>query len=439
MSEELLEPIHRRHHHHHHHHHHRRRHRRRLVTRVIVASLVVAALAIFSAINLFPGLGAQAAETLRAIVGDAVVAQLETAVYQVQDVFETVAYRLGVAQPVSPWEMDPTNGAAPSPTAPQPAATSVALAATAIPASTGTPAIAVHPLATLAPTATPLPLPAGWRPAALTPLGALAGEGQWSAYITSPFHQVLAYRAFLQPDPMRPYAVVAIVAFNLNATRLKFVLGTDEPVSPVQVYRPGTIPPGDLHSGLVVAAFNGGFRTRHGDFGVMVGGVTVLQPRAGLGTVAMYADGRVTIGAWGTDITSSRDVLAWRQNGPLILHDGQLNPRTAVDAPGDWGYTVNGATAVLRSGMAISADGGTLYYLAGPYLTLPALATAMAATGAVQGMQLDINNYWVHFSALQTSVTPPRATALLDSMNQSPGRFLGIWSRDFFYVMATGS
>ena len=270
-------------------------------------------------------------------------------------------------------------------------------------------------------------------------MGALTGEGQWSAYITSPSHQVLAYRAFLQPDPTRPYAVVAIVAFNLNATRLKFVLGTDEPVSPVQVYRPGKIPPADVHSGLVVAAFNGGFRTRHGDFGVMVGGITVLQPRVGLGTVAMYADGRVRIGAWGTDITSSRDILAWRQNGPLILHNGQLNPRTAVDAPGDWGYTVNGATAVLRSGLAISADGGTLYYLAGPYLTLPALATAIVATGAVQGMQLDINSYWVHFTALQTNLTPPRATPLLDSMTQSPGRYLGIWSRDFFYVMATGS
>jgi hypothetical protein len=171
-------------------------------------------------------------------------------------------------------------------------------------------------------------LPA-WRLPRLPAWGTLAAAGQWTAYLRDSADQVIAERAFLQPDPDRPYAVAAIVAFDLHATRLHVVLGTDEPRSPVVIRRTGSIPAADRKPGVLMAAFNGGFRARHGHFGVMVDGTSVLPPIDGFGTVAIYRDGQVRLGAWGTDITATPDLLAWRQNGPLVIQRGQISPHTA--------------------------------------------------------------------------------------------------------------
>jgi hypothetical protein len=398
-------------------------------------------------INTVPEVGAEGAQLLRGVIGDQAVAQLETVVYQAQDFVSQWTYRAGVTHPVAPWSLSPT---APSQAAGV-ALMATPIAATPVPAqatATRVPAVAVAtstatalPATTSMPTVTPPPTATAtataWLPAALPATGALPGEGQWTAYLRSASGQVLAYRTFLQPDPQRPYAVVAIVAFDASATRLGFVMGSSEPVSTAPLDRSGRIPASAMRPGLLLATFNGGFKTQHGNFGAMANGVIAVPPRQGLGTLALYQDGSLRIGAWGSDITLTHNLVVLRQNGPLIIHNGVVNPHTADNAPQDWGYTVNGAVGVWRSGLGISADGRTLYYVAGPSLTMPALATALAATGAAQAMQLDINNFWVHFDAVHWAGTTPTATPLLDSMAQSVGRYLGSYSRDYFYVVST--
>ena len=131
----------------------------------------------------------------------------------------------------------------------------------------------------------------------------------------------------------------------------------------------------------------------------------------------------------------SPDLFTWRQNGPLIIQDGVVNPHTADNAPQDWGYTVAGSITTFRSALGISQDGRTLFYAAGGYLTLPALAKAFQAAGAYQAMQLDINNYYVHFEAIHYNQGAPNGSVLLDIMHGSgDGRFLKPYPRDFFYV-----
>jgi hypothetical protein len=269
-------------------------------------------------------------------------------------------------------------------------------------------------------------------------MGTAAGEGQWSPYLYNNSGEVIAQRGFLQPDPKRPYALVAVVAFDLNKTRLHFVPGFDEPKSNVQAYRPGTIPAGDMAPGVLVAAFNGGFKAQHGHFGAMSAGVVLIPPRLGLGTVGIYNDGGVQIGALGSEIQPSDKLIAWRQNGPLIIHDGVVNPHTADNAPQDWGYTVAGSITTSRSALGISQDGRTLFYVAGTDLTLPALARALQAAGAYQAIQLDINNYYVHFEAIHFKGSTPQAAILMESMQGSGDqRYLKPDPRDFFYITAS--
>ena len=154
----------------------------------------------------------------------------------------------------------------------------------------------------------------------------------------------MAYRTFLQPDPTRPYSLVAVVSFDLTRTRLHFVLGTIEPASPIATpdaaTRSGAIPASDRLANVLLAAFNGGFKATHGEFGAMADGITALPPKDGLGTLAIYKSGRVSLGEWGAGLTLTPDMVAFRQNGPLVIQQGRINPRIYDNSPQDWGYTV---------------------------------------------------------------------------------------------------
>ena len=401
----------------------------RLSLAVLTSIAVLALGAGFAWRSAWPAIGAQGAEVLRALVGEEAVANLETAVFQMQDNVRQWQYRAQGAEPPAPWAplANGESQAAPAPTAP--------LVTTPVP----TPADSTDRGTAVTSSSSPLTSAAAsdWTLAPLPGLGSIPGEGRWAPYLHNGVGQTVAYRTFFQPDAQRPYAVVAIVAFDLQATRLHFVLGSQEPRSSVAIDRPGTIPAADLKAGSLLAAFNGGFKAEHGHFGVVVDGTTLIPPRPGLGTVAIFSNGQVRIGAWGSDINASSQAMVYRQNGPLLIHNGQINAHTADNSPQDWGYTVGGKTATWRSGLGISADGRTLYYVAGPSLTLPALAQSLSEAGAVQAVQLDINDYWVRFDAFQAGKSGLEATPLFDSMkSQADQRYLRGFNRDFFYVTA---
>jgi len=429
--------------------------RRGIVLLVSVVTVVaILGAGIYGAANVWPSFGARNVDTLRALIGDPAVARLETVMFQSADGIQQAKYRLGLNRPAAPWGVTPVGrthlrsirqgrlAILASLIASTPAHTEVAPpVATALSAASTTAPTEVPPTVTAMPTSTPTLTPTPtpptrWIPAPMTAPAtgkSLPGEGRWFPYLKNASGQIVAYRAFLHPDPYRPYAVAGIVAFDLNAIRLHFVLGSKEPISTVHIKRSGHIRWNDLRPGVLLATFNGGFKARHGHFGVMVNGVTVLPPRVGLGTIALYKDGGVRIGQWGKEITPSAAIQTWRQNGPLIIHNGQANPHTADYAPQDWGYTVHGAVAVWRSGVGISADGHTLYYVAGKSLTLPALTETFTTSGAYQAMQLDINAHWVSFGAISFQRTHAVAKPLLNGMQQNRRYVLGYW-RDYFYV-----
>jgi hypothetical protein len=379
----------------------------------------------------FPGFGAQGADFLRGIIGDQATAQLEMFIFQVQDSVHQVEYNLGLQKAQAPWHgitlaPSPVPTATLPPTADPPTPTSLPDAATAAPNSTPTP-----PQPTLTPTAIP------WQHAPVTALGNLPGEGAWTPYISDGAGHTVAYRTFIQPDPKRPYTLVGIVAFDLSRLHLGFVLGTIDPkIKGIETpRRSGTIPAADFKPGVLLATFNGGFKGEHGAFGAMSGGVVAIPPRTGLATVAMYDDGTVSIGEWGKDIQPSSHILAWRQNCRLVVQEGEINPLVYVDSVEYWGANLNGATVTWRSGIGISPDGNTLYYFAGPSMKADILAQTMMAAGVKSGMQLDINNYWVHFNAVRYDGNQPLADPLFpDEMKADAARYLKAYSRDFFYV-----
>jgi hypothetical protein len=405
-----------------------------LVILVLVGGYVVA--------TQFPEAGANAAMGLRRLIGDQAVAQLEMAVYAIEDTLHQWEARVGLSQASTPWAELPTQARQPTLVN---TATAPAITPTATPTPTASPQATASgptlPPATAEP-ATPTPTPTmPWSLTPLAPYTSMKDEGQWQGYIQDGSGQTVVYRTRLFPDRKRLYYAEAIVvAFNLDATRLHFVLGKDEPKASlsVKIDRPGKIPSEDLKIGRLLAAFNGGFLAEHGAFGAMAQGVTILPPREGLATVAIYDDGHIKLGAWGRDIITDTHIVAWRQNGPLLIDNGQINPQTTVGLPRDWGYSVGGETVIWRSALGLSADRRTLYYVAGPNLTLPMLASAVAATGAQYAMQLDINDYWVFFCTFYPNEQDPghiETWALHQVMRyKNRDRYLNGFERDFFYV-----
>jgi len=399
---------------------------------------IVVLILLIAAIITWPAFGAQGADFLRGIIGDKAVAGLEMEFNQVQDTIQKLKYQLSLETPAAPWNILQ---------APAQTLVPTALFAETI---TSTPEIqtpaAFQPIATQIvlnnPMPTFTPTPSAWLPDSLTPLGTAPGEGVWSAYIQDAQGYTVAYRTFLQPDPTRPYTLVAVVAIDLTRTRLHFVLGTIEPASPNATpdaaTRSGAIPDADRVANVLLAAFNGGFKARHGEFGAMSNGVIALPPRDGLGTLVIYKDGSVSLVEWGPEVAGTPDMAAFRQNGPLVIQQGRINPRIYNNSPQDWGYTVNDVSPTVRSGIGLSADDKTLFYFCGPSLSMESLAKSMQAAGAWNAIQLDINNYWTLFVKLQPSgsnVTPEPLLPKLMVANVE--RYLWNYSRDYFYITSS--
>jgi hypothetical protein len=266
-------------------------------------------------------------------------------------------------------------------------------------------------------------------------LASANGEGVWNPYIQDTQGYTVAYQTFVQPDPSRPYTRVAIVAIDLTHTRLHYVLGALDPALPGTPMRSGKMPEADRAANILLAEFNGGFQARHGQFGAMADGIQALPPRDGLGTVVIYQNGEVLLGEWGADLYMSPDIAAFRQNGPLVINKGEINPRIYNNSPQDWGYTVNDVSPTVRSGIGLSRDNKTLYYFCGPSLTMEALAKSMQAAGVFNAIQLDINNYWVLFVKITQSGSKLVAEPLLPRlMVDGVDRYLHQSPRDFFYL-----
>jgi hypothetical protein len=240
-------------------------------------------------------------------------------------------------------------------------------------------------------------------------------------------------------DPQRPYAGIALVRMDLSMLRLHMMPGTQEPSHSASVMaalpQRGVVPAGD--QAALIAAFNGGFKAVNGDYGMMVNGVTLLPPVPGLATIAIYSDGHVAMGAWGQQITPSPDMIAYRQNCPPLIMDGQVNPQVNEASRAIWGNTVGNTAITWRTAVGLTQDGRYLIYAVGNGTGVPTLAGALLKAGAYNAMQLDINHPFARFVTYQGASGDPatyRAVTLLNEMEQDPRLYLAPHTRDFFYL-----
>jgi hypothetical protein len=258
----------------------------------------------------------------------------------------------------------------------------------------------------------------------------LPGEGQWHGtgplVRGAPPIRVTTFR----PDPNYPQMVAGVAWIDSSRAWLQLYPGRYEP--PQASGALAEVPP-QLRAGLL-ATFNSGFKLEDDGGGFVAFGHVYAPLRDGQATLLRYRDGTADIVTWSGGPSPGANVELARQNLPLIVTGGQLNPNLS-DGP-QWGATLGNAIRVWRSGVGIDAH-GNLIYAAADAQTAQSLAQILQHAGAVRAMELDINSEWVTFNFYGTW-SAGSAQKLLPDMTRDPTRYLTPDDRDFFAVYARG-
>ena len=292
-----------------------------IVAGVLILCFMAASLAITIMPAIDPSLGAETADVLRAIVGPRPVALLESVSFKLQDQLNQLRSTMDGGKALITFSQPSTQVPSSSPSV--------------------SPTSAL-PITTVQPTSTPSPIPQV-TPTSVTSVVTDAPQIGWQAYGPNANGTPTMAQAMILLDPQRSYTGVALVRMDLSKLQLHIMPGMIEPSHPSGIAQAipslGMIPASDQTT--LTAAFNGGFKGIHGHYGMMVNGFTLLPPLPGLATVAIYRDGHVEIGAWGKEINPSNDMIAFRQNCPLLIENGQVNPALSLNNRTAWGNTGN--------------------------------------------------------------------------------------------------
>ncbi|MCL5746712.1 MAG: phosphodiester glycosidase family protein [Patescibacteria group bacterium] len=266
----------------------------------------------------------------------------------------------------------------------------------------------------------------------LTSLHPFPNEGVWSPIVFDRFqNQILMAKTIVSPDPQRNYAYVALVKMAMSKLSIAVVAGGVQPGGPIGNPGTGIIPWAIASNKKLIAAFNGGFQYKDGEYGMTIGNKTYVPLRKNLATFVIYKNGSVNIIKYqGQDLSNT---IATRQNGPMLIENGTIISYTE-NGMDTWGLTVTNSMYTWRSGIGITKN-GNLIYAVGPSLIPQTLAKALQKAGAVNAMQLDINPYWVRFVLfhLQSQGTYSYKP-LLHKMTNGGYAYLHGYQKDFFYI-----
>jgi len=275
-----------------------------------------------------------------------------------------------------------------------------------------------------------------------------AGEGSWSIDgLPTTAEDLIMAKTFIRPDAARPYASVGIMVFDSRRVKLNMVGGKGR----AEVgggAGPGKVPNEELSNLLVV--FNGGFQISHarenysssGRFvwGAYLDGNEYATLQPGMASAVVFKDGSIKIGAWGEGelTTRTEEMLAVRQNGALMIKDGEVT--AAVMNEKDlftWGKMAANSTDFItwRSAIGVTKDGSLIVANASP-MSAYSLAKGLEAAGAEFAMQLDINSPWVQTGVVtgHNADGSPILGTFMNGMGGNGNKFLSPQERDLMYI-----
>ncbi|HEY3668258.1 MAG TPA: hypothetical protein VGL19_19780 [Polyangiaceae bacterium] len=385
----------------------------RVLLWLLGASVLLVAL-VWYAVHHFDWAGPLVANSLRAVFGDDTVAKLEDVVYGAEDRVNRVLKK--DEPPKAYWNVPSA--------APAPSSAPIANAA-APPALTTSPTFKLE---------NPGPALKDWS---------APGDGEWVGVpdVRHPEEAPRMFKTLLHPDKGRSWAEVFVVAIDLRQVELFPVAGTQEPQpdsdEAKKYVRQGKIPV--AAQATLLAAFNGGFMTEHGGYGMKLEGVTIAKPKPRACTIAQYKDGTLRIASWPELASGEDDMLWFRQTPECMWENDKLHAGLQAGAGlKKWGSTVDGETVIRRSGIGLNQTRSVLFVAITNHTSARVLADGLHHAGATDVAQLDVNWSYPKFVTFEpighTSVLHP--VPLAPGFEYSDDEYLRKKEkRDFFYIL----
>jgi hypothetical protein len=397
----------------------RRRRRLRNVALSIIVAVSAGVLGLWIAVNRVEWLGPYVADGLRSVVGVDAVASLEDFSYRIQDRVNRV-WRKG-EKPRAYWTVPKV----------QPPAAPKAVPPVPAPARALEPEIPPFALAKVGPVHQEWSAP---------------GDGEWlpMASVERPDDPVTMMKTLLHPDKSRSWAEVFVVAIDLRRVRAHLLPGTKEPAATedaaASMVRPGVVPP--EHRDRVLAAFNGGFKTEHGQYGMFAEGQTLVKPKPATCAIAAYDDDTMRVANWDKLSSGVAHMVFWRET-PVCMYENDVLHWRLADAglAKKWGATLDGETVIRRSAIGIDRSGNVLFVAISNHTTARVIADGMHHAGAVTVAQLDVNFSYPKFVTYEKHKSADGdikrvAIPLADGFEFSEDEYIREPSRrDFFYLM----
>ena len=293
-----------------------------------------------------------------------------------------------------------------------------------------------------------------WPPPRMRPIfkNAQPGEGEWTVpkmpwLKRLPQEQGVKeapsafYNAFVRPDEERPDAKVLLVAMDMRQLDLDMEAGSEDPKPLTGPPGSGRIPRDPKIYTRIAAAMNGGFKTEHGFYGMMVKKRVLLPPQPGAASLVVLKDGRVGLGSWGKtaeiggiEDVPKDDIISFRQNLDPLVDSDKINPMGRWQ----WGFTLPGTSMQTeRTGICVNAAGHLIYAWAED-VSGPTLGKGMRMAGCVYGVHLDMNPH--HTGLIFANITELKgknykSELLTPLMGIAPDRYIEYAPKDFFYMM----
>jgi hypothetical protein len=385
----------------------RRRWLRRFL--ILLGLIPVFVLALWIAIHRIGWLGPWLADTGRSILGNDAIAKLEDWAYGAQDKFNQ-ATRSG-EKPKALWTVPPRVAIKPPVTGPDAPKT-------------------IYPtfeVKDVGPMLESFSAP---------------GDGQWVPMVDArkPDEPPPMFKTLLHPDAKRGWASVAVAAIDMRQVELHLKAGTMEPMTKLkdakEHKRTGLVSPEDLAS--VIAVFNGGFKTTHGNYGMKAEGILWVEPHGHACTIAMYPEDKLLIRSW-EELESTESQMVWFRETPMCMFEqGEMHKGLTVENNTHWGATLDKDTVIRRSAIGLSEDGQVLYVGITEATTATAIAKAMHFAGAYNVAQLDVNWSYPKFFTVEPKPNGSgdiEVKPIVDGFEFSPDDYIKReTTRDFFYI-----
>ncbi|MDA8196888.1 MAG: hypothetical protein M0019_06755 [Actinomycetota bacterium] len=269
-----------------------------------------------------------------------------------------------------------------------------------------------------------------FSPMNLSPMipGADPTEGVWSPIGTNAGPGFATFETFVTPYAGGPKVSVAWI--NQDYAQVQMFAGTSQPGGswPYEGSIPQSLWP------KLIGAFEGGFIFNQSNGGWYADGRYGLPLVQGAASIVSYSNGTVDIGAWGSEVSMTPSVTGVRQNLIPLVDNGRVVAAANQNPLVTWGFSLGNILNTWRSGLGITAS-GALIYVGGPGLSPAELGAVLVWAGAIRGMQLDMNPYWVNYIQYTYGQNGLQGSDLLPNMNLGPSHYLNGFWRDFLAVL----